>query len=206
MGDDSEDLDRVDIAQQDVRAAKEEATDTPSTAGDVKQRHRDDGDRVGIETPDICCCGQHLEEVAVGEFNALGQTGRARGVELITRVVPAHIDARVLGRMRLDPLLPRGMAGVSRIANHDHGVNGRQVHLVETAQELRTDQQHLGLGIVEDVLHLGWCKPPVHGDGDRVDHAGAEQEREVLRGVLVQERHSSLCGHSGGEHRLRCSP
>ena len=65
----------------------------------------------------------------------------------------------------------RGAATV--VADHEHGLCRRQVGRdgVEHRHEVLADDQHLRLGVVDDVLDLGWGQAPVDVDADRVQQS-----------------------------------
>ncbi len=63
---------------------------------------------------------------------------------------------------------------------------------IEDRHEVGADDEHLGLGVVDDVLDLGWGEPPVDVDAHRVEQRRAEEHLEVLDAVLVEERHPIL--------------
>ena len=74
---------------------------------------------------------------------------------------------------------------------------------VEHRHEVGADDQHLGLGVVDDELHLGRGEPPVDVDTHGVQHRRTEGDVEVLDAVLVEERHPVLGADAGIGERLR---
>ena len=94
--DEPKNFDRINVAKNHIRAAKEECTDTPSASGDMKQRHRYKVHRVAIERPLNSRVGEHAEQISVRDLNALGKPGSARCVQLVTGVFWSDIDAREL--------------------------------------------------------------------------------------------------------------
>ena len=80
--------------------------------------------------------------------------------------------------------------------------DGRQVggDRVDDRHEVGPDDEHLGLGVVDDVLDLGRSEPPVDVDADRVEERRAEEDLEVFDAVLVEERDAVLRSDTlGGE-------
>ena len=63
---------RVDLAHEHVGAAVVEAHETPTASRDMEERHGDQVDALGIEMPRLGGHAQHAEEIAIGEFDALG--------------------------------------------------------------------------------------------------------------------------------------
>ena len=70
--------------------------------------------------------------------------------------------------------------------------DGREVllDLLHVRDEVGSDDEHLGPGVVDDLRDLCRRQPPVDRDADRVELGQREQHLEVLRPVLVEERHS----------------
>ncbi len=53
-------------------------------------------------------------------------------------------------------------------------------------EKLLADQEDLGLGVVDDVLHLGRSEAPVHRYAHRVELRSSKEIGEVLGAVLVE--------------------
>ena len=58
---------------------------------------------------------------------------------------------------------------------------------VDHRYEVGPDDDHLGLGVVDDELDLRRSQPPVDVDADGVEQRGAVEHLEVLDAVLVEE-------------------
>ena len=69
--------------------------------------------------------------------------------------------------------------------------------------EVRTDDEHLGLGVVDDELDLRRREPPVDVDGDGVQQCCTEEHVEVLDAVLVEEGDAVLGADADAGERLR---
>ena len=103
--------------------------------------------------------------------------------------------------MSVDPL---DVALVTRVATDDHDLHARsQIGLdgIEHRDEIGTDDEHLGLGVVDDVGDLGPGESPVDVDTDGVEQGRSEEHLEMLDRVLVEERDPVLgadaCGMQG---------
>ena len=103
----------------------------------------------------------------------------------MSSLVDCH--AGIVGREPTDPVV---VALVRRVAaDHDDLVDLRELvdDRVEDRHEVRADDQHLGVGVVDDELHLRRGQAPVDVDADGVQHRRAERHVEVLDAVLVEE-------------------
>ena len=166
----------------------------------MEKWHGDQVHRVGIEAPHLTGDRHHAEEVVVGELDALGKAGRARGVELVTRVLGCRWRHGIDGRLAGDPVFV-GHIGVGRAENDDSGIT-LQIHLGEMIEKLVANEQHLDLRVIQDVCHLRRCEPPVHRNGDGIYLCCTKQHGEVLGHVLVQERDPVLVSDTRVQHRL----
>ena len=72
-----------------------------------------------------------------------------------------------------------------------------------TRHEVGPDHEHLGLGVVHDVLDLGRREAPVDVDAHGVEQRRPEEHLEVLDAVLVEERDPVLRPDAGVGQRLR---
>ena len=77
-----------------------------------------------------------------------------------------------------------------------------EFHLVDVAQEFPAHQQHLHLGMIEDVGHLGRSQAPVHRHRHGPRLGGAKEQFEIFGHVLVQEGHPVAGLHPRGQQGL----
>ena len=68
---------------------------------------------------------------------------------------------------------------------------------VEHWHEVRTDDEHLGVCVVDDVLDLWRSETPVDVDAHGIDQRRPEEDLEVLDGVLVEEGDAILVSDAG---------
>jgi hypothetical protein len=59
-------------------------------------------------------------------------------------------------------------------------------------KELFAYYEYFCVAVVQNVLHLGRSKAPVHGNRDSIQFGAAEKESEVLGCILVEVGHSVL--------------
>jgi hypothetical protein len=204
LRDQLDDLDRVDLFGHDRVCTVHHARQCPATPGDVEQRHRDQVDEVvAVEVPRVPTHRHRRQQVVVGELDALRQPGRTGRVELVARVAARDRAVRVDRVERSDPVAVRDVPRVAGVADHDDLLHLRERHLCEMTEELLADEEHLGVGVVDDELHLGWGEPPVHRDRDRVELGTAEEVHEVLGRVLVEVGDAARSADPEGQEALR---
>ena len=200
---------RVELAEDDARGALVHAGHGPAAAADVEQRHRDEVDRVARRSSHMSIAGgQQREEVVVREHHALGPSGRAARVELERDVVgpPARHRDRPASCSRDPRVVVLVAVIVARRSGDDeleHVVAEVAGDGVEHGHEVGTDDEHLGLAVVDDVRDLGRGEPPVDVDAHGVAERGAEDHLEVLDAVLVEERDAVLRPDAGGREARR---
>ena len=120
------------------------------------------------------------------DLDALGERGRARGVEEVGHVLRPHRALRGVDgafRHRIGEARSSRVGkpiGARAVADADDALELRQVELgqdrgVIVLEEARNADQEPGVRVQQDVLQLAPCRPGVHPD-----HHGAEQrDREI---------------------------
>jgi hypothetical protein len=185
-----------------IGGAGEQAGDAPAGAADVEHRQADQVGHAGAEQPGRGPQRQQRAEVGVGQLRALRQAGGATGVELNGGVGRLGRQVRVGRRLAVAPRLERFRFGMAA-EGHDFS------HCLEFAADLLdhrevvlADEQDLGLGVVDDVQHLGRGEPPVDRHDHRVGLGDAEQqlEEEVVR--LVEMGDAGLRPDAVGDQRI----
>ncbi len=108
---------------------------------------------------------------------------------------------RIVGRLRTDPRFVRLPASVA-VEGDDARARQLLLDLLDAVGQIGADEQDRRRGIGHHVGDLPRRESPVHTDADGVQLGGAEEQLEVLRAVLVEERHPPAGSHSDGTHRL----
>ena len=159
----------------------------PPAATDVEQRHGDEVDGLRPELPHPRGHRQQGEEVVVGQHHALRAARRAARVELEGDVVRSARRVRIDGLVGADPLVV--VLELLVAADHEDRADRRQRvgDGVQHRHEVGSDDEHLGLGVVDDELDLRRREAPVDVDADGVGERRAEEHLEVLDAVLVEE-------------------
>ena len=107
------------------------------------------------------------------EFNALGKSRRTRSIKLVANVFDLAGDGGVVWRELANPIFVACV--LTGLFAYDDDLRDRlELHLREVAEEFFPNQQYLRVRVIEDVLHLRCCQPPIHGKGHTVDHRGSE--------------------------------
>ena len=131
----------------------------PAGAADMKHRQADEVGHAGRQQPGLGPQRKHPGEVGVGELRALGQAGRAAGIELHGGVAGPDRQMRIVGGL---PVAPFG-EGLRR----HHGGRQRPRSCVPSSahrgssrsrESTLAHEQDLGLGIVEDVRTSGGAR------------------------------------------------
>jgi len=95
---------------------------------------------------------------------------------------------------------------VFRVDASDHDDLGHGLQLGrepgQVIEEIRTDKEDLGLGIVDDLGHLRCGQPPVDGHVHRIELAAGVQHVEVGEAVLVDEGQPVSRSDALGRERL----
>ena len=198
-----EDLLRHELADEDGVTTPAHADERPARAADVEERHAHEVHGGLVEVPEGPDVGQEGAQARVGEHGALGQARGARRVELHGDVVGRGGPSGIVGGMACQPRLVGFVARVG--AEHDDLLDALEAafHLLEVSEKVGTHEEDLGLGVIDDIGHLGGRQPPVHGHVDDIGLAAPEEHLEVLGAVLVQEGDPALLGEPGGEEPLR---
>ena len=163
-----------EFAYEDRRRAVPEAEEGPADSADVEHRQRRQADGVGVELP----VGRRLGtggEVLVRHQDALGDSGRSRGVEL-----QHDVTGRAAGR-RIDRVERREPPLVA-VGDVNHGGSRAEPGddllgelLVDAA-----DEQERRLRVREHAAHLRRGEAPVERDRDGSDLARREQQLDDL--------------------------
>ena len=188
---------RVEITHDHARAALVHSRSCPTPTADVKQRHRYQVDRILRQLPDLLGHRDQPEEVVVTEHHSLRSAGGTAGIQLERDVIVGARDTRVVVGVRGHRCFVVG-------ADHQNGRGRGEIRLdrIEHLHEVRSNDEHLGLGVVDDVLHLRPGEAPVHVDADRVQQRCAVEHLEVLDAVLVEKRDTVLIAHPGGGEQV----
>ena len=90
------------------------------------------------------------------------------------------------------------------LTDHDDRVDVRQVggNGVENGHEVGPHHEHLGFGVVHDVLDLRRDEAPVDVDAHGVEQRRPEEHLEMLDPVLVEEGDAVLRSDPGVRQRL----
>jgi hypothetical protein len=161
----------------------------------VEQRHRHERDRLGVEAP-VVADREQRGELLVGEHDALGQPGSARGVELQHAV-------GVLGVVRrVEHLVGGGEPALVVLADDEHATYGVQrLHPCAQVREVGPEHDQRRRGVLDDDDQLVVGEPVVQRRGPGPDARGAEEQVEELRPVLAQPHHARAGPHAVGGHR-----
>ena len=149
---------------------------------------------VGAGEAELDDVGQVLPgQVGVGEHHALGPPGGARRVHQ-----PVDVVGRPRARRRRRP------GRVARSSASDVHPSGGRVRdaaparacasmpAVASSASSTSDSSHTrarGLGVLEDVAHLGCGEPPVDRHGDGAEVVGGEDRLEELGAVVREQAH-----------------
>ncbi len=183
---------RIEFGHDDVGRARAQSPHAVADAADVKTRHRDETDvAIGPVVPLHVVVRRQLlqiEEATVLQLHAFRMPGRAARVHLNRDVVGRNVDAGIRGAMSIAPareVLPLRM----HPGHRDDVFDVRQliVDLRDEAEEIRSDAQHFGAAVVEDVGHFRRREPPVDADRYRARFRRAEHELIEQVRVLVEE-------------------
>ena len=116
---DRENLLEVNITQQYRFTPTKQSNDTPTTARNMKQRHTNQVDSIGIKIQRCKAVAHHRNQIVVGRFNPLRQPGSTRGIKLITRFFRRNRHVWISLRFTRNPLLIGLVTRVTRIAQYD---------------------------------------------------------------------------------------
>ena len=82
-------------------------------------------------------------------------------------------------------------------------LKGRALQALQHGDELGISHEELGLPVIQDVLHLGACQPPVHGHADRANLLGSERQDGALGLMVGEGRHTIAPCQALGLQALR---
>ena len=150
-----EDLLRHELADENGVTTPAHADERPARAADVEERHAHEVHGGFVEVPEGPDVGQEGAQARVGEHGALGQARGARRVELHGDVVGRGGPSGIVGGMACQPRLVGFVARVG--AEHDDLLDALEAafHLLEVSEKVGTHEEDLGLGVVDDIGHLG---------------------------------------------------
>jgi len=154
----------------------------------VEQRHRDKAHALRAEAERFVRDVDERILTAPRQHRSLGETRRARRVELQRDVVGRHFDARIVSRSGIPPCR---VVFVCRVrAKHEDARHAGEVtlDLVEHRHELLADDRNARPRVVDDVDDLRGRQSPVDGTQHRADLRSAEHDLEHLERVLVEHR------------------
>ncbi len=181
------------ILHQHQPSALREPRETNVRPRDVEQGH-DDHHRLVLAISEAVDLGRRFEEsaiIGVGQHDALGQPGRAAGVELkhivgeLRRVGERRVGCAAKPRVER---LERRMFAVERDQARRRGQIG---HRRERAvEEILADEEQLRPGIAEDEADFGGCEAAVDRREAGACARGAEEERIPAVVVLGERRHA----------------
>ncbi len=204
-GDRVEDDGEIDVAQHHVVRAVHQPEECPAGAGDVEQRHRDEADRVLVESEGLARGGDERGEVRAREHRALREAGRARCVELDRDVVGRGRVTGIAVGLRVAPGTELVVTRVSADREDERIRRQRRFALVQDREEVAPHDQDAGAGVVHDVRDLGGGQPPVDRAQHRTDLRRAEHELEQLEGVPVEEGDTVAAPDALGPQAVRDS-
>ena len=151
------------------------------------QRHGDKADIVGGPAiaidPSLASADPGFEQVAVGQHDALGPAGRARGVELQRRVGRADGGRGVAFRRGVAPRRIAVRRSALQLDRADRAARKRDRLLGEFA-ELPPDEQQRNLAILQQIGDFCGGKPPADRQGYRAGLRPADQDLEEAVRVL----------------------
>ena len=141
-------------------------------------------------------------DVAMRELDALGQPGRARGVELQRGVALRHRQTGVRG---IEAGAPVGEAlqSVERVIGGERQLQARHRHGACRSRERRVDHQQARLAVVEDIFDLGRREAPVHRHAHRAGLVAGQREQHAFDRVLGQAGDALALAHAQGQQPLR---
>lgn len=195
VADEIDDLACGEGPHRDDRGSGVEVLRGPPQAADVESGDADQRDVAGAPVDPVQPLARQRvadrEEAAVGEHDALGQSGGAAGVELGDGGVGGDVHCRVGVGVGC---LPDG-EGLSEL---DDRVGGRGRHPLDDRPELLLQEEQSGPGVPQDVADLGRGQPPVDGDEHGAALGAAEEDLVVVLGLLAEVRDPVARRASGG--------
>ena len=216
VGHEPEELDGVHVPQDHRDPSARHPAERPARPADVEQGHRHQAHGVLVDLEGVPGGQlQHDLHVAVGEHHALGQSGRARRVELHRHVVGATLVPGVAAGVVGEPVLVADPTGEVRgasevgvglgISEDHHARHPRQpaLHGRQARHELGVDDEDLGSGVVDHGRHLGGSEAPVDGHVDGAAQGTSEEDLEVLEPVAIEEGHPVAEPDALGPQRVR---
>ncbi len=157
----------------------------------MKYRHRHQRDVVFgpfIPVGPLGAAGPHqVQEVRMRQHRALGLAGGAGGIKLDRDILGRDRYLRIVAALRVAParkILPAHRAALGR----DESTHAWQLCLdaADLFDELRPDEQHRRLAILDDEGDLGTGQPPVDRRHHHIGLHRAQQQLEIDVAVLAE--------------------